>query len=309
MFSARLAADAAIGQAWMGLAGAPGPSTSPPGMSGLVVTAGGYYREYANGRIYYAPDSGAWWVYGAIGQRYTDLGGPSSWLGWPVSNEEPFADAVGRVSRFERGAIYWWPDTGAIELADIVVRYRGLMCFGETDWDQGSDSDEPYVILGVVAPPPALSGSATSPIYQDVDSGESEPDLIEIYRGQPLGVAVTATVMEHDYGDPNVYRATVQKGVDAAADFIAKLPIPVLAGLAGEALKMAGPTIVDEINGLLDTGDDRIGTASILITPRQLVTLTRAPSSEFHGIQFDLESPLVSGLGASYKAYFDVWAA
>jgi hypothetical protein len=46
-----------------------------------------------------------------------------------------------------------------------------------------------------------------------------------------------------------------------------------------------------------------------LITPKQRVTLTRTPTSDFHRIQFHVESPLVSGFGASYKAFFDLRAA
>ena len=148
--SRRTYAERQIKSKWNSLRGVPG-APKKAGNDGLVEIGEGFYREYLNGRIYYLLELGAFWVYGAIGDRYTQLGGPSSWLGHPISDEEVFFD--GRGSKFQNGAIYWWPDTGAIELGDIVVRYAGLACFGETD--EASDSDEPYVIFGVV---PILTG-------------------------------------------------------------------------------------------------------------------------------------------------------
>lgn len=48
-----------------------------------------------------------------------------------------------------RHSSYWWSDTGAIDSSQVVISYAGLLCFGETDWDQGSSEDEPYVTIGV----------------------------------------------------------------------------------------------------------------------------------------------------------------
>lgn len=39
----------------------------------------------------------------------------------------------GRASKFQHGAIYWWPDTGTIAINDVIVHYTGWYCFGETD--------------------------------------------------------------------------------------------------------------------------------------------------------------------------------
>jgi hypothetical protein len=61
----------------------------------------------------------------------------------------------------------------------VVVHYTGLHCFGETDWDQSSNSDEPYVILSISTP--ERSATLLSRIYEDVDGGEARLDLIELY--------------------------------------------------------------------------------------------------------------------------------
>jgi hypothetical protein len=89
-----------------------------------------------------------------------------------MSDESDFPEG-GRVNVFQGGAIYWWPDTGAIELNDVVVHYTGLICFGETDNDQLSNSDEPYVVLGMTSP--TGSWAARSQVYEYVDAGESRP--------------------------------------------------------------------------------------------------------------------------------------
>ena len=66
------------------------------------------------------------------------------------------------VRTFQKGAIYWWPDTGAIQFGNISLQYKGLYCFGETD--KLSSADKPYVIFGVVPAPPqqTLGGDDTN---------------------------------------------------------------------------------------------------------------------------------------------------
>src|SRR4051812_45496775 len=90
----------------------------------------------------------------------------------------------------------WWADVGPIDLNDVAVQYTGLYCWAETDWDSPTKtSDQPYVTLGVVAPGASLD-TTRSQIYQDVDSGDSRPDLIELYRGKPYGIAIPMVLAE-----------------------------------------------------------------------------------------------------------------
>lgn len=295
---------------WNSLGSAPG-SAKVFGDDGLIEIGGGYYREYVHGRIYYEPSLAAFWVFGDIGEKYTQLGGPNSWLGWPTSDELSFAQE-GRVLTFQKGAIYWWPDTGAIELGDIAVRYKGLYCFGETD--ESSDSDEPYVILGAV---PALTEqkfSTRTGIYEKVDAGDSREDSIELYRGLPYGLSLTTVLMEHDYGDPDKFREMVKTGVEKASEGVAAavgfIPFvgPFLSPLAAKFLKEVGPDIVNAINDLLGTADDYIGTVSFEVTAKDMVRLTRVQQQNFGGILWHLDSPLISDGEASYKVYVDVQA-
>jgi hypothetical protein len=143
----------------------------------------GRYNHFSNGgSIYWTPATGANVVWGDIRKRWEALGWERSYLGYPTSDEVDFPEG-GRANSFEHGGIYWWADLGAIDLRGVIVHYTGLHCFGETDWDQGSGSDEPYVIVSVTTP---TSASTTrTRVYDDVDAGESRPDLIEVHRGPP----------------------------------------------------------------------------------------------------------------------------
>jgi hypothetical protein len=317
----RRQADLAISNRWNQLGGEPGPQIASG--DGLKEISGGFYREYQKGRIYYRPGTVPIHVYGDICNRYVQLGGPGSWLGWPIFlhdpnegdqlsklDEQPFTEG-GRVSSFENGAIYWWPDTGALELGQISLRYSGLVCFSDTS---GPGSDEPYLIIGTVPAPPTAPSEVRTVIYEDVDGGESREDDIEIYRGLPYGVTVNITLMEHDLGDPNKYLATVKEAVDQAAKgavaLVGQIPYvgSYLAPVSAAFLAAVSPDIAKSINDGLGTDDDFVGTVSRAISAKELIKRAYSPEKNFKGILWDLDSPLISGDDADYKAYFVVKA-
>lgn len=260
--------------------------------------------------IYWTPQTGAHTIYGDIRRRWSELGWEKSYLGYPVSDEVAFADG-GRANEFQHGGIYWWPDTGPIDLRDVVVHYTGLHCFGETDWDQASSSDEPYVIFALSTPTQAWG--LNTQVYQGVDAKEQRPDLLELYRGRPYGLNIGVVLMEQDFGDPNKYRQQIVDSVmavhTAGVAALGFIPIagPFIAAAAAPSLGALMPGLGGAINDAFDWGDDRIGTATITISARDLVLLAaRTQNSTFGNIGFKLESSLLSGLGASYKVYFGV---
>lgn len=319
----RRAAEQAITNRYNQLGGSPG-SAKTPGDDGLVAAGAGFYREYQKGRIYYRAGTQPVHVYGAIGERYAQLGGPASWLGWPTAlrnpkepvdlsktDEQPFSEG-GRVSTFENGAIYWWPDTGAIDLGHVSVRFSGLACFSETDDGAFSSSDEPYVLFGTVPVPPTAPAETRSPIYGGVDAGEGKADDIELYRGPPYGMALSVTLMEHDSGDPDKFRETVKTAVDQASNgaslAVGQIPYvgPFLAPVAKAFLQAVGPDLVKAVNDLLGTGDEYIDTASMFVSAKDMVTMARAGEKNFRGVLWHLDTPLLSGDGGDYKVYFVV---
>lgn len=274
----------------------------------------GRFNRFQNGMIYWTPSTRAKEVHGAILERWSALGFERSWLGYPTTDEVEFAQG-GRASAFQHGEIYWWPDTGAIELNDVVISYTGLNCFGETDWDGGSTEDEPYAVISVVGKNEqgTFSNAFTSRIYGDVDGGESRPDLMEIYRGKPYGLLLPIQLMEHDYGDPDKFKAAIEKAVTGAVKYldetVKNIPDfgPKLAEIVGPILNVLGPEVAEEINKLLGTGDDLLGSAVIVLTAKDMVLLaSRTPNLTEKGVYFKIASPLMSGDGSSYKVYFGV---
>src|SRR5664280_2425844 len=57
---------------------------------------------------------------GAIGQHYAALGGPSSVLGAPVTDELGTPGGRGRFNHFQGGSIYWTPQTDAHEVHGAI---------------------------------------------------------------------------------------------------------------------------------------------------------------------------------------------
>jgi hypothetical protein len=102
-------------------------------------------------------------------------------------------------------------------------------------------------------------------------------------------------------------RGLQRVGFTGATALIALIPAvgPVLASVAGPIFAAISPSVTNWLNQLADFGDDLLGQGTIAISAKQMVLLaTRTPNSNFDGIGFKLESPLLSGDGASYKAYF-----
>jgi len=261
--------------------------------------------------IYWTPVTGAQAIYGAIHQKWVALGSEASYLGYPTSDETDFPEA-GRANSFQNGGIYWWPDLGATDLRGVVLQYTGLHCFGETDNDGFlTTADEPYLVLAVTSPQSKIV--VNSKTYDDVDGGEGFPDLMELYRGPPYGINIGVLLMEHDEGDPNKYREDIQVAVDRAhaAGTVALGTIPVvglpIAVIAGPLLGKFMPAIAEAINDLLGTGDDTIGGTNLTLNARQMVVLAaRTANSDLNGIGFKVETDMISGEGASYKAYFGI---
>ena len=212
------------------------------------------------------------------------------------------------MNAFQRGGIYWWPDTGAMDIDDVVVHYTGLMCFKESLEDQSSDSDEPYVVIGIVTP--FGSGAYRSRTYSDVDSNESYRDLMEIYRGKPNGIALTLRLMEHDYGDRNKITQDIAKGmtqVHKLGTEALKL-IPVvgsgIAAIAGPLIQQFIPGIAGAVNSIFGFGDDEIGRQTIVLTGKDMILAARRSNSTQRGIGFKFASNNLRGGGSNYQVYF-----
>jgi len=66
----------------------------------------GYYVALENGAIFWLKDApAAYALTGKILKKLWDLGGPSSQLGYPVSDITTTSSSQGQVARFQKGAV------------------------------------------------------------------------------------------------------------------------------------------------------------------------------------------------------------
>ncbi|MGE2734125.1 LGFP repeat-containing protein [Mycolicibacterium vaccae] len=108
-------AGGAITAAWEATGGDAGP-LGP--RSGDVYPVGdGFAQNFAAGKMFFTPATGAHFMQGAILEKYESLGGPAeSDLGFPKIDEGPGRAAGSRNSTFsaaDNPVIFWTPDTGA----------------------------------------------------------------------------------------------------------------------------------------------------------------------------------------------------
>lgn len=108
-------AAGAITAAWEAGGGATGPLGVQDG--GVYAVGDGFGQNFAGGRIYFTPDTGARIMTGAILEKYLALGGPDNGdLGFPNIDEGAGRAANSRNTTFsaaDNPVIFWTPDTGA----------------------------------------------------------------------------------------------------------------------------------------------------------------------------------------------------
>ncbi len=79
-----------------------------------------YRREYERGAVYWSDGTGAHEVHGEIAARWLALGGESSFLGLPTTDEQPLIGVDGGYAHFEGGSVYWTARHGAAVVHGMV---------------------------------------------------------------------------------------------------------------------------------------------------------------------------------------------
>lgn len=80
----------------------------------------GAFSHFMGGVIYWSPATGAQEVHGEILRKWNALGTERGLLGYPLTSETKTPDGAGRYNHFERGSIYWSPNTGAHEIHGYI---------------------------------------------------------------------------------------------------------------------------------------------------------------------------------------------
>ncbi len=92
----------------------------------------GRYTVFQNGSIYWSPSTGAFEVHGVIRDAWAQLGWEAGFVGYPITDETPAPDGVGRYNVFQGASIYWSPSTGAHE-----VHGRIRDAYRDAGWEAG----------------------------------------------------------------------------------------------------------------------------------------------------------------------------
>jgi uncharacterized protein with LGFP repeats len=197
-------AASSIDLAWRVAGGAGGQLGAKQGDSYAVGDGTG--QDFAGGKIYFSPDTGAHVVSGAILEKYEAAGGPAGDLGFPTANEVDGDIPGSRVSTFaDEAAIVWTAEHGA-----VVV--RGPM---KAAWDElgGSGGD-----LGV----PIADQTGEDNVTQNFSGGQvtynagnntfstQPPELAERLAGLDLPQQSTPT--------PSTSAAPAAQGDDNGSD-------------------------------------------------------------------------------------------
>ncbi|QGU08535.1 Diacylglycerol acyltransferase/mycolyltransferase Ag85C precursor [Corynebacterium occultum] len=93
----------------------------------------GKAQDFRAGTAYWSPETGAQPLFGRINARYSELGGPSSWLGFPTSGEQSTPDGRGKYVHFENGSIYWTAQTGAYAVPKDIFNHWGTQRYEAGD--------------------------------------------------------------------------------------------------------------------------------------------------------------------------------
>jgi peptidoglycan/xylan/chitin deacetylase (PgdA/CDA1 family) len=146
----------AIGGLWSAAGGGAGflgaPLNNEYDVPGI---AGARMEDFAGGKVYWSPGTGASEVHGAILGKYLEWGGPVGY-GLPLTSETTTPDRVGRFNHFESGrSIYWTPGTGAHTIYGAIrAEWQGL------GWE-----------LGIMGYPTTDESDATGGRYNGMQGG------------------------------------------------------------------------------------------------------------------------------------------
>jgi uncharacterized protein with LGFP repeats len=111
----------AIGRKYQDLGG-PGSFLGQPLTDELGTPDGvGRFNHFQGGSIYWTPQTGAHEVHGYIRDKWASMGWERSYLGYPLSDESPMPDGIGRYSNFQGGTIFWSPRSGARAMHSAIM--------------------------------------------------------------------------------------------------------------------------------------------------------------------------------------------
>ena len=145
----------------------------------------GRFNHFTGGSILWHPTVGAFEVHGAIRQKYLELGGEASFLGYPTTDETTCPDRIGRYNHFQAGSIYWTPGTGAHE-AHGLIRQK----WAQLGWERNAALG--YPITDELIPSRTMGSVRVPPFRRPI--GNLGLDVLRVPDEQPSPTIVTVPV-------------------------------------------------------------------------------------------------------------------
>jgi len=116
----------AIREKWLSIGGPGGALRLPTSNETPTFDAVGRFQSFEGGIVSWHPDLGAYIVWGLIGERWLQIGREQ--FGYPMTDEAPTADGIGRYNHFKamqladqpEASIFFHPDTGAHEVYGAI---------------------------------------------------------------------------------------------------------------------------------------------------------------------------------------------
>lgn len=184
----------------------------------------GRFNHFTGGSVFWHPATGAFEVHGAIRQKYLELGGEASFLGYPTTDETSCPDRLGRFNHFQAGSLYWTGGTGAHEVHGLI-RQKWAQLGWETNPALGyplTDELIPSRTVGSVRVPPIRKPLGDLPIdVLRVPEEQPSPTIVPLPAGavlaQPAAFSTTARMMAVAPAPQPVTAAVASRSISVAA--------------------------------------------------------------------------------------------
>ena len=209
----------------------------------------------------------------------------------------------GRIDVFVRGTdnALWhaWFD-GSWSLFDsreinVEIWFSGFKCLDESN--EWSDSDEPYMFLGV-----STSGQAQTPYETgviSVDSGDVIRSAKRLYSGIAQDVILAAVIRENDEGDPHAFSGTFKSILDMGNAALGTQTGGVT--VPGAVVQL----VSNKLSELTGAGDDDVGRRADLLTKDYLIQMANQGEGGDPVADFTWDN-MGSGSEGIYRLYFFV---
>ena len=99
----------------------------------------GKYQHFQGGTMYWFPgQKEAYEVHGAIKSKWGQFDWEFGLLGFPLTDETPTWDKIGRFNHFQNGSIYWKPTISAHEIYGSIKKY-----WADNNWESNPNLGYP----------------------------------------------------------------------------------------------------------------------------------------------------------------------